>query len=613
MDGASTLAKRTKAELARELAKRKKWQQYSAKATQYCRDVVSGKIRACKWVVMACQRHLDDLVRSRRKDLEHKPDGLQVMEWEFKYDAVKAGKACSFIEKFPHVKGGWARGGQLIRLEPWQCFLICSIFGWVLKSTGLRRFTEANIFVPRKNGKTVIAAGIGILMFIADGEPGAEVYTGAANRDQADEVFSPAAKMIRRAEGFKEWFGITIGKLSMYVLDEGSKFEKVIGNPGDGPSPHCFIHDEFHEQPTFEQYETAKTGMMARDQPLQLVISTAGFDTESPCKELCDGLERVLDGTLVNERLFGIFYTVDEPDKLVINAEGKEVPYWTTIEAIQEANPNFGISVIEDRIRSDHAAAIQRASRQASFKVKHLNLWVNGRDPWMNRELWRMCGDPSLSIEKFQHESCVEGFDLGARVDLTSRCKVFTRMIGYARHYYLFARHYVPLARATDGKHSYYERWIDEGAIVGHEGVEILLPEVQKEVEADLEKYNYEALVFDPHQALQMQQELRPQIGQDSNGEDRLIDIPQTWKHLDPAMKEVEAAVMAKRLHHNGDPVLAWAIGNVMVKPDANENVFPRKENNASKIDPASALFNAMVRAMLNEQTQYTSPFVGAV
>jgi phage terminase large subunit-like protein len=582
------LAKRTKAQLASELAKRKKWKEYSERATQYCRDVVSERIRACKWVRMACQRHLDDLVRSRG-------------DWEFKFDAAKAGKACSFIERFPHVKGGWARGGQLIRLEPWQAFIICSIFGWVLKSTGMRRFTEADIFVPRKNGKTVLAAGIAIEMFIADGEPGSEVYTGASNRDQADEVFSPAAKMVRRAEGFKEWFGITIGKLSMYVLDEGSKFEKVIGNPGDGASPHCFIHDEFHEQPTFEQYETAKTGMMAREQALQLVISTAGFDTESPCKELLNALETVLDGTLVNERLFGINYTIDEPDKLVRNAEGKEVPYWTTVEALQEANPNFGISVLEDRLRADHATAIQRASRQNSFKVKHLNLWVNGRNPWMNREAWKACADKSLSVEEFLNDPCIEGFDLGARVDLTSRCKVFTRMIGSARHYYLFAKHYVPLDLANDGKHDYYERWVKDEMIVGHPGVEIQLPLVQKEVEADLEKFNYEALVFDPHQALQMQQELRPQLGTDSSGEDRLIDIPQVWKYLDPAMKEIEAAVLAKRLHHTGDPVLAWAIGNVVVKPDANENIFPRKENSASKIDPASALFNAMVRAAVSQ------------
>jgi phage terminase large subunit-like protein len=144
--------------------------------------------------------------------------------------------------------------------------------------------------------------------------------------------------------------------------------------------------------------------------------------------------------------------------------------------------------------------------------------------------------------------------------------------------------------------------------------VEILLPEVQKEVEADLEIYNYSHLVFDPHQALQMQQELLPQVGQDPSGEDRLFDMPQTWKYLDPAMKEVEAAVLAKRLHHNGDPVLAWGVGNVMVKPDANENVFPRKENSASKIDPASALFNGMFKAMVSqEMQQYTSSYVGVL
>ena len=159
----------------------------------------------------------------------------------------------------------------------------------------------------------------------------------------------------------------------------------------------------------------------------------------------------------------------------------------------------------------------------------------------------------------------------------------------------------MPLDIANDGKHDHYERWVEKGQIVGHPGVEILLPEVQKEVEADLDIFNYSYLVFDPHQALQMQQELKPQLGQDANGEDRLLDIPQRWSFLDPAMKEVEAAVLAKRLHHTGDPVLTWAISNVMVKPDANENIFPRKENTASKIDPASALFNAMVRASVTQ------------
>lgn len=575
--GVSWLAKSGKRIKAsrRKLPNRPEWLAYAAQATQYCRDILDGRIPACKKVKQACQRHLDDLVRARSG------------EFEYKFDASRGGKVCAFLERFEHVKGKWALRRERIHLEPWELFIVCSLFGWVHKQTGFRRFREARIFVPRKNGKTVLIAGIALYMLVGDGEPGAEVYCGASNERQANEVFSPATKMARRAEGFKEWFGITIGKRSMYVLDEGSKFETVIGAPGDGPSPHCFLHDEFHEQLTFAQYDTAKTGTMAREQSLQIVISTAGVDSESPCHELWRELEKVLDGTFVNERLFGLIYTIDDPEK------------WNTLEAIQEANPNYGVSVIAENIRAELDAAVQQSSRQNAFKIKHLNIWVNAREAWMNMEAWKACADPSLSLDEFVHDPCYEGFDLGARIDLTSRCKIFIRWKDGLRHYYIFGRHYVPLDRANDGEHQHYERWLKDGKIVGHPGAEIQLGFVQKEVEEDIAKFNYARLGFDPHQAMQMQQELKLRLGQDGAGRDKVLDTPQTWKYLDPAMKEIEASVFSRRLHHTGDPVLSWGIGNVIVKPDANENIFPRKENNRiSKIDPASALFSGFYPAL---------------
>jgi len=568
---------------------RPEWKAYAARATEYCRDITSGKIRACRWVQLACKRHLDDLVKSRTK------------EFSYKFDKLRGGKVCAFIERFPHVKGRWARGDERLHLEPWQCFIVCSLFGWLDKSTGLRRFREAFILVPRKNGKTVLGAGIGNYMFVGDGEPGSEVYTGASNKDQAKEVFTPASKMARRADGFKDWFGITIGKESMYVLDEGSKFEIVIGNPGDGASPHCFIHDEFHEQPTFAQYDTAKTGMMAREQPIDFIISTAGVDIESPCHTLQEDMKRVLEGTFINDRLFGVIYTIDDPEAVVETPAGK-VPYWSTAEAAREANPNFGISVLADNLLADIKAALQRPNRQNAVKTKNFNIWVNAREGWMDMEAWKRQADESLDIEDFIEDPCYEGLDLGARVDLTSRCKVFVRDIDGLRNYYAFSRHYVPLDRANDGQHPHYERWIEQKKMEGHKGPEIQLSFVQRDIEQDIAKFKYARLVFDPHQAMQMQQELRLRFGETDATPDeqkKVLDIPQTWRYLSPAMKEIEAAVLSGRFHHTGDPVLKWAISCVFVRPDANDNIFPRKEDNRiNKIDPASALINAFYPAL---------------
>ena len=206
-----------------------------AKAEKYARDVVAGKIIACKWVILACQRHLDDKKASRSKDCP------------YKFDPAKAEKIAKFIQLLPHTKGKWAQDRLLITLEPWQLFSICIPFGWIHKKTKLRRYSRVIIFVPRKNGKSIIAAGIGLYMFVADGEFGAEVYSGATTEKQAWEVFRPAKQMVDRTPQMKDWYGIESNASNMNVSRDGSRFEPIIGTPGDGSSPSCALVDEYHE------------------------------------------------------------------------------------------------------------------------------------------------------------------------------------------------------------------------------------------------------------------------------------------------------------------------------------------------------------------------------
>lgn len=420
-------------------------------------------------------------------------------------------------------------------------------------------------------------------MFCADDEYGAEVYSGATSEKQAWEVFRPAWLMAQKTLELHKYFGVQVNAKGLLIEDDFSRFEPVIGKPGDGASPSCAIVDEYHEHTTPELLDTMETGQGARSQPLTIVITTAGSLIEGPCYTLQKEAQKVLEGLIENERFFVLIYTVDEESE------------WTTEVGIFKANPNAGVSVSLEFLRAAQKDAIQNAHKQSTTKTKHFNVWVNARSVWMNLEAWRKCGDASLRLEDFAGEPCIEGEDLAAKIDLTSRCKVFVREIDGERHYYAFSKNYVPLDRAMDGKHQHYEKWVHEGWIVGHPGPEIRLPLIQREIEQDLEKFNYLSIAFDPWSALQMQQDL-----ESKTGDGVVISIPQTVQYLSPAMKELEAAVLAGRFHHNCDPVLAWAISNVMVKEDANENIFPRKEQNGiNKIDPASALFNAINRAMV--------------
>ncbi len=569
--GKTSLTKRaprvpTNAALARD---------YVTIGNQYARDIAAGRIIACKFVIQACRRHLADLECSARKD------------YPYRLDSKAAGLPCRFIEKLPHVRGPWARPKHgernAIHLEPWQVFITIAIFGWVFKSSGLRRFLEVYICVPRKNAKSTWAAAIGLYMLCLDGEHGAEVFSGATTERQAMEVFRTAWSMTRNTPELKQYFGVEIAAKSLYIATDGSRFQPLVGDPGDGMSPSCAIVDEYHEHPTSNLLDTMQTGMGAREQPLVVVITTAGSSIEGPCHTLQREIETMLDGRMQNDRRFGIIFTIDKDDD------------WKSESALRKANPNFGISVLEHFLKDAQVQAIQSPHRQNTFKTKHLNLWVNAAAGWMNMASWDLCARPELTFDDCKGLECFEGVDLAAKVDLASRVKIFRKDVQGAVHYYAFGRHYVPQDRAQDGEHQHYERWVADGVLEAIPGPEIQLTVIEQQITEEIPQFNRKCIAFDPWSAMQMQQNLATKLPTDT-----VVTIPQTTQYLSEAMKEVEAAVVSGRFFHNGDPVLTWAISCVIAREDHNGNIFPRKEKNGiSKIDPASALFNAMSRAMV--------------
>lgn len=537
------------------------------RALKYARDVVAGKVVACKWVKLACQRHLDDAKRALRRD------------YPFRFDADLAEWACALAEQFPHIKGHWAtpQAGVTprIQLEPFQCFERAMLFGWVEKGTGLRRFRKAYIERPRKNAKSTDAAITGLILFAADNEFGAEVYSGATSEKQAWEVFGPARLMALRTPEFCEEYGIAVNAKSLSIIETGSKFEPIIGKPGDGASPSCSITDEYHEHADSTQYDTMITGMGARTQPLGLVITTAGDSLESPCYAMNEEARKVLDGSLPNERMLAIIYTIDEGDD------------WTSELALRKANPNYGVSVSADFLRQQQRDAINDSRKQNVFKTKHLNLWCQTRSPWMNMEWWLRQGDTSLKPEQFVGERCAIAFDLANRLDLTSQARLFSRVIDGETHYYYFGRHYAPAAAIDEPEKTHYQGWAHDAYLIRTEGNDCDLDRILADVAEDKKRFRVIQATMDPYNSIGLAG------GLEKLGIER-TDTPQTVGEFSEAMKIAEAAVKDGRFHHDGNPCMNWMVGNVTVKPDARDNIFPRKERKENKIDGPVALFMAM-------------------
>lgn len=541
---------------------------HSEIAIKWARDVVDGKDDRCHFVKLACQRFLDDLKRAEEG-------------WDYWYDAEEADRRCKWLELLPHVKGKWAARGDLLELAPWQAFIVCNIFGWRSVATGFRRFREAYNELPRKNGKSLLAAAIGINMFAADDEYGAEIYSGATTEKQAWEVFRPAKQMCERRPELREYFDIEVNAKSLVILSQGNRFEPVIGNPGDGASPSCAIVDEYHEHKTSDQVDTMQTGMGARDQPLLLVITTAGTDFGGPCREKRADLIRILERTVEDETIFGIIFTIDEGEP------------WDTEEALRKANPNFDISVNRDFLLAELNKARRSASKQNAFKTKHLNLWVGAKTSWMNMLALQRCKKSGLDLRDFAGQRAWLGIDLASRVDVAS----VAIAIPQGNKLNAFFRHYVPEdAVYEEVRNDRYKGWAESEQLITTPGDVIdfdVIEEDLKELASELEIVE---VGYDPFQATQFSTHMM-----DEGFE--MVEVRPTVLNFSEPMKELEAIILQKRMAYD-DPVFTWMMGNVVAKLDKKDNIYPDKERPENKIDGVVALIMAINRWMAGKDDQ---------
>ena len=396
--------------------------------------------------------------------------------------------------------------------------------------------------------------------------------------------------MAQRTPSFTRHYGIKIDAKKLVKLKDESRFEPVIGQPGDGSSPSCAIHDEYHEHDDDGQFETMSTGMVGRDQPIQLVITTAGADTAGPCALLQDDVQNILEGTTrsTGEHIYGMIYSIDPIDD------------WTSEEALIKANPNYGVSVNPTTLRRDQKYASEHARKQNGFKTKHLNLWVSSATSWLNMEWWKNCADASLSLEDFRGCECWIGMDLSSKQDFTAVSLLFRKMIDGVMHFYLFGRYYLPEDRINEEDNRHYQSWNHDGHIYATSGARIDYEEIEAHVISDIEKYDIELIGFDPDGA----EECTQRIVNEKSDVTR-VEVKTTFTDISDSMKEFESLVKAGLMHHNDNPALNWMMSNVIAKEtDNGKRVRPVRANRNKKIDGAVSAMNAYAVQMTVEENE---------
>ncbi len=502
-------------------------------------------------------------------------------KFPYKFDAAAADRVCRFVEYMPHTKGRWAARHETLVLEPWQCAWLCMTFGWTRKRDGLRRYRRSVLMVPRKNGKSAVAAAVGLYMLSADGEHGAEVYSGATSEKQAWEVFRPARLMALAVPELRQHFGIEVNASNICIPRNGSRFEPVIGKPGDGPSPSCAITDEYHEHATDEQVDAMETGMGARTQPLSLIITTAGDNVSGPCYQMMLDARRELENPTDEAETIAMLYGLDEGDD------------WTTEESLKKANPNYGVSVSGEFLLAKQREAMQSARKQGVFRTKHCNEWVGSRSGYYNLQKWVACAEPGLSIDDFDGRECWIGLDLASKVDIAALEVLFPLGGG---EYVRFGRYYLPSATVERGENEHYQTWSREGWLTVTEGEIIDFEQIKDDILELSSRFTVREVAYDPHQATMLVTSL-------SDEGVPCVEMRPTILNFSEPMKQLDALMQSRKIKHSGDPVMTWMVGNVTTKVDSKDNVYPRKERPENKIDGVIALLMALGRAMADDGT----------
>lgn len=496
------------------------------------------------------------------------------------YDKDAADFAVMFIESLCHTKGTWA--GKKFELIDWQEQIIRDLFG-TLKPNGYRQFNTAYVEIPKKQGKSELAAAVALLLCCGDGEERAEVYGCAADRQQATIVFDVAADMVRMCPALNKRVKILASQKRIIYTPTNSFYQVLSAEAYSkhGFNIHGVVFDELHTQPNRKLFDVMTKGSGdARMQPLYFLITTAGTDTNSICYETHQKAKDILEGRKIDTTFYPVIYGADESDD------------WTDPRVWRKANPSLDITVGIDKVEAACNSAKQNPSEENSFRQLRLNQWVKQAVRWMPMEKWDACAFP-VDEDELEGRVCYGGLDLSSTTDITAFVLVFPPLDEDDK-YVVLPYFWVPedtLDLRVRRDHVPYDLWERKGYLQTTEGNVVHYGYIEKFIEKLGERFNIREIAFDRWGAVQMVQNLE---GMGFT----VVPFGQGFKDMSPPTKELMKLVLEKRIAHGGHPVLRWNMDNIFIRTDPAGNIKADKEKSTEKIDGAVATIMALDRAI---------------
>lgn len=489
-----------------------------------------------------------------------------------------------FRECLTHSKGEHA--GSAFELLHWQTDFLRQLFG-TKRPDGARQYRQAYLEIPRKNGKSTLGAGIALYLLLMDREPGAEIYSAAADADQAALVFAEAKAMVESNPALARL--CQVYRRAIAVPSTGSIYKVLSAEAYSkhGLNAHGIIFDELHAQPDRELWDVLNTSTGARRQPLTVGITTAGFDRQSLCWLLHQHARRIIDGEISDPSTLPIIYAAADDDD------------WTDPAVWARANPSLGVTLKPEYMQTECDRAKMMPSYENTFRRLHLNQWTENETRWLAMDDWNACPSEPIDRAALRGARCFAGLDLSSKVDLTA----FVLWFPDAKT--ILPTFWMPrdnIRRRAEQDRVPYDQWAKEGWIQATEGNVIDFEAVRKRINELAAEFDIAGIGFDPWNATQMSTWLQEDGA-------TVWEIRQGFRSLSEPTKELEKMILAHDIRHGGNPVLRWMVGNVIVRQDENGNYRPDKAKSRGRIDGIVAWIMALARALSKDETPKPSVY----